>query len=87
MRPGCLGSSNREKDDFKKRNLPSREFFYEPTINLELKERVSKKDTDPLELHLTGMQTILEYPEDYIHVNTDGSAFKGTINAGLGDRV
>ena len=79
--------SNREKEDFKKRNLPPGEFLYEPTINLELKERVSKKDTDPLELHLTGMQRILEYPEDYIHVYTDGSAFKGTINAGLCVRV
>ena len=79
--------SNREKEDFKKRNLPPGDFFYEPTINLELKESLSKKDSDPVKLHLTGMQTILDYPDDCIHVYTDGSAFKGTINAGLGVRV
>ena len=79
--------NNREKEDFKKRNLPPSDFFYEPTINLELKEEVSKKTTDPLELHLTGVRTILDYPDDIIHVYTDGSAFKGTINAGLGARI
>ena len=79
--------SNREKEDFKKRNLPPGDFFYEPTINLELKEEVSKKNTDPVELHLTGVRTILDYPDNIIHVYTDGSAFKGTINAGLGARI
>ena len=79
--------SNREKEDFKKKNLPPGDFVYEPTINLELKEKVSKKTTDPLELHLTGVRTILDYPDDHIHVYTDGSAFKGTINAGLGVRI
>ena len=79
--------ANREIVDFKERNLPPGDFFYEPTVNLELKESVSKKTTDPLELHLTGVRTILDYPDDHIHVYTDGSAFKGTINAGLGVRI
>ena len=29
----------------------------------------------------------MDYPDNWIHVYTDGSAFKGTINAGLGARI
>ena len=29
----------------------------------------------------------MEYPDNWIHVYTDGSAFKGTVNAGLGARI
>ena len=79
--------SNREIEDFRKKNPSPNEFFYEPNINLELKENVSKKRSDPIELHLTGVRTIMDYPDDWTHVYTDGSAFKGTINAGLGARI
>ena len=78
---------NREMEDFRKNNPPPNENLYEPIIKLELKENVSKKTTDPLELQLTGEQTIMDYPDNWIHVYTDGSAFKGTINAGLGARI
>ena len=29
----------------------------------------------------------MEYPDNWIHMYTDGSAFKRTINAGLGTRI
>ena len=32
-------------------------------------------------------RTIDSYPETWIHIYTDGSAFKGTMNAGYGARV
>ena len=46
-----------------------------------------KKDTDPVDLLIAAEQTIGQYPEDEIHVYTDGSAFKGTVNAGYGARI
>ena len=36
---------------------------------------------------MTGLQTIQEYPDNCTHVYTDGSAFKGTVNAGYGARL
>ena len=48
---------------------------------------MSKQSSDVTDLHMTGMQTILEYPDDWIHVYTDGSAMKGTRNAGYGARI
>ena len=36
-----------------------------------------------MEQHLTRVQTILDYPDDSIHVYTNGSALEGTTNAGL----
>ena len=38
-------------------------------------------------MQLTGLQTIQDYPESWIHIYTDGSAMKGTVNAGLGARI
>ena len=35
----------------------------------------------------TAKKTIVIYPEEWIHVYTDGSAFKGIMNAGFGSRV
>ena len=34
-----------------------------------------------------GLQTVQEYPDNWIKVYTDGSAFKGTANAGYGVRI
>ena len=58
-----------------------------PTIYLDLKEKMSKKSSDVIDLQVTGLQTISTYPDDCIHVYTDGSAFKGTVNAGYGARI
>ena len=59
-----------------------------PLINLNLINTCSKKkDTDPVDLLIAAEQTIGQYPEDEIHVYTDGSAFKGTVNAGYGAHI
>ena len=58
-----------------------------PLIKLNLKENLSKKGADLIQLQMTGLQTIQEYPENCTHVYTDGSAFKGTVNAGYGARL
>ena len=34
-----------------------------------------------------GQETIDSYPDEWIHLYTDGSAFKGTMNAGYGARI
>ncbi|GFR90651.1 ribonuclease H [Elysia marginata] len=36
---------------------------------------------------ITAQKTLDTYPEHWIHVYTDGSAFKGTINGGYGVRI
>ena len=38
-------------------------------------------------LQLEGLRTIQSYPDEWIHIYTDGSATNGTKNAGLGIRV
>ena len=61
--------------------------FKTPTINLELKEKVTKQSSDLMTMQMTGLQTIQNYPDDCIHIYTDGSAHKGTVNAGFGARI
>ena len=58
-----------------------------PKINLNLKENLTKKGADLIKLQMTGLQTIQDYPDNCTHVYTDGSAFKGTVNAGYGARL
>ena len=36
---------------------------------------------------VAGLKTVQEYPDNWIQVYTDGSAFKGTMNAGYGVRI
>ena len=36
---------------------------------------------------LTAQKTIDSYPEEWIHIYTGGSAFKGIMNAGYGSRI
>ena len=49
-------------------------------------EKVSKKSTDLTELNLLGNKTIMSYA-DFHQIFTDGSAFKGIINAGYRARI
>lgn len=44
----------------------------------------ANKQTDPIELKRQAEDTIAQYPDNWVHVYTDGSAFKGTTNAGCG---
>ena len=78
---------NREPEISLSKEMPPNKTILTPEINLELVENVSKKHTDPVELNLIGIRTILAYPEQSVLVYTDGSADKGTINAGFGARI
>ena len=78
---------NREPETVLSKELPPNRTILKPIINLDLIEKVSKKHTDPVELNYLGIRTILTYPENYVVIYTDGSAFKGTINAGYGARI
>ena len=55
-----------------------------PEIKVELKNKDINKSSDPIELKRAAEETIMDYPEHWIHVYTDGSAFKATTNAGYG---
>ena len=54
-----------------------------PEIKTSLKGNVTKK-SDIIELKKAAELTILEYPEDWTHSYTDGSAIKAVARAGLG---
>ena len=54
-----------------------------PVIKLEIQGSLSKKD-DPTEILRAALQTIDSYSDKWIHVYTDGSAFRGTSKAGYG---
>ena len=56
-------------------------------VKLDLTNPISKNNTDPAILQLEGLRTIQSYPDEWIHIYTDGSATNGTKNAGLGIRV
>ena len=58
-----------------------------PNIRTSLNKEVSKKHSDPVELMVAGLKTVQDYPDEWIKVYTDGSAFKGTMNAGYGVRI
>ena len=53
----------------------------------DLKHKVNKKTDDLINLKITGLETIQSYPDHWIHVYTDGSALKGTVNAGYGAKI
>ena len=55
-----------------------------PNINTGLMDGTAKKNMNPSELKTITEKTIDQYPENWINVYTDGSAHKGTKNAGYG---
>ena len=58
-----------------------------PIIKTSLIEDINKKNSDVVSLMYAAQRTIDSYPDEWIHIYTDGSAFKGTMNAGYGARV
>ena len=78
---------NRRIERFVEKNPHPGKERKSPSIFLDLNEKMSKKGSDVIDLQVTGLQTISKYPDDCIHVYTDGSAFKGTVNAGYGARI
>ena len=67
-------------------NYPSK-IFEKPKVFLDLKEALTKKNTDETSLMLAASSVINDYPDEWIHIYTDGSATKGTTNAGYGSRI
>ena len=65
------------------RELPPHRNLLNPTISKTLIGKENKK-SDPNTLKLSALETIDQYSKDWIHVYTDGSAFKATVNAGYG---
>ena len=59
----------------------------EPKIKQHLIENIGKKESDTLNLMNTALSTIDKYPDEWIHIYTDGSASQGTTNAGYGSRI
>ena len=64
-------------------NLPPHITTTKPEIKKTLLDKC-KKDTYPVALKHSALETIDSYPPTWIHSYTDGSAFKATINAGYG---
>ena len=65
------------------RNLPPHTYPKMPEIETKLKENATKS-SDPVSLMRASQRTIEAYPDEWIHVYTDGSAFKATVKAGYG---
>ena len=55
-----------------------------PEIKTALVDENVTKETNPLILKACTLETIDSYSRSAIHIYTDGSAFKATVNAGFG---
>ena len=64
--------------------IPPHTELQPPEIRTSLKDKQVNKKTDLLELKTAADDTIADYPIEWIHAYTDGSAFKATVNAGYG---
>ena len=78
---------NRKPEEHFCNKIPPNLELHSAQVETKLVEDVSKKVTEPNELLRIGHQTINTYPIDSTYVFTDGSAFKGTVNAGYGARI
>ena len=58
-----------------------------PKVETRLIKDIGKKESNPLDLMNTALRTIDKFPDDWVHIYTDGSATSGTRNAGYGARV
>ena len=79
--------TNRDSDLPVSKELPPNRVILTPIIRLGLIEEVSKAKSDTLDLQQYGVKTIMFYPDNFHHIYTDGSAFKGTTKAGCGARI
>ena len=68
------------------RYIPPHANMKEPQILTELRDK-NTKSSDPVTLMLSSQTTVTSYPDDWIHIYTDGSAFKGTTRAGYGVHI
>ena len=77
---------NRAKIQRINKNLPPHATYKLPLIKVELADKTDKS-YDPTSLMLSAFKTIDQYPENWIHAYTDGSAFKATTKAGYGTYI
>lgn len=63
---------------------PPNKTLLSPIIKCSLIQPNTDKRSDAKQLHTIAEETIQQYPNTWIHVYTDGSAHKGTYNAGYG---
>ena len=64
--------------------IPPQKKIILPEINLKLNDESLTKKTDITKLKEAAEKTIASFPDSWIHIYTDGSAFKATVNAGYG---
>ena len=74
---------NREKLHKVIKEMPPHRNLKTPIIKHNLLGGETKK-SDPNCLKASALETIDQYPKEWIHIYTDGSAFKATVNAGYG---
>ena len=79
--------TNRERETTVNKTIPPNISLRKPIVQQDLKHKVNKKTDDLINLKITGLETIQSYPDHWIHVYTDGSALKGTVNAGYGVKI
>ena len=79
--------TNREKETSINKIIPPNLSLRKPIIQQDLRTKVNKKTDDLINLKITGLETIQSYPDYWTHVYTDGSAMKGTVNAGYGVKI
>ena len=75
-----------EKEPLKRTSdfIPPHLSLHMPEIYTALINENINKKSDPVLLQRVAEDTINRYQEDWIHIYTDGSAFKATVNAGFG---
>ena len=66
--------------------LPPHMILKKPQLRKSLLDNCNKS-CNTLQLKASALETIDSYPLTWIHAYTDGSAFKGTVNAGYGATV
>ncbi|GFR70028.1 p53-induced protein with a death [Elysia marginata] len=79
--------NNRENLQHYCKEIPPHHRKHIANIRTQLIEETSKKHGNPIDIMITAQKTLDTYPEHWIHVYTDGSTFKGTINGGYGVRI
>lgn len=73
-----------EREIMSRTTDPPHAVYSHPKIQTTLIDPTISKDSNPIILKTTTLETIDSYPQKAIKVYTDGSAFKATVNAGYG---
>ena len=76
--------ANREDLQIWDKDLTPNQQLSVADIRVNLPENIGKKNKDPAFILKVAEKTIANYPEDTIKIYTDGTAFKGALQAGYG---